>query len=252
MSWIKKTYYKLISSKSSLVLKTDFDDHKASIVISSFKRIPNVIRIVEEYLNYELLSEIIIWHNGPEKLNVPFSDKKIRTIESDDFGLASRYAAALLSSSDTVLLQDDDIVLPESSLNTIVRAKLEYPQKTICIEGKVPHADGTYGKTVKPKPGQKMDCDIHLNRLVCTNKEAVPAFFTFLHRTKLSLDPKAGGGEDIVYSYAITEKTGEKPLAVGVEFTNLESSNAISKRYGNQHANRTKIMNVCLETCINK
>ena len=242
MDWIKKKYYQLTSAKKGNLYK---DHEGCTLILSSFKRHENVKEILAAYTNYSLLDEIIVWHNGPEKLNLDPSLKNIKIIESDDLGLASRYAAGLLASNSTVLLQDDDIFFEEGSLEQIVDASKSNPNRTITSEGKIPHKDGTYGKGIKPKIGKEVECEIHLNRLICTKRDFIPHFFSALYKTGLSLNPKTGGGEDIVYSYAITNLTGKKPLAVGVKYTNLSNEEAISDRHGKQHINRTDIMNVC-------
>jgi|TARA_R100001015_G_C4629728_1_gene190800 hypothetical protein len=242
MNWIKKKYYQAISAEEGNLYS---NSDGCTLILSSFKRPKNVKKILAAYMDYALLDEIIIWHNGPEKLDIGAFDEDVKIIESNDLGLASRYAAGLLASNDIVLLQDDDIFFEEESLRIIVNESIKNPERTITSEGKIPHKDNTYGKGIKPGIGEKIECEIHLNRLVCTKREFIPHFFSTLYKTGLSLNPRTGGGEDIVYSYAITNFTGKKPLAVGVSYKNLSSKEAISDRYGNQHANRTDIMKIC-------
>lgn len=244
MNWVKKKYFELTSAKP--VKLTERQTNRFSLVVSSFSREKNVIDIVNQYSTYACFAEIIVWHNGSNPLQFDYNDQKVKIINSDDMGLASRYAAALLAKSRTVFLHDDDLVVPESSFIEMAEKHTEL-NRTISIEGKIPHSDGTYGKTVKPSIGTEEECEIHLNRCICTSRPTISSFFTFLNETELTLNPKGGGGEDIVYSYAARLVTGNKPLALGVPFKNLDSSVAISARFGNQHTNRTTIMKICQE-----
>ena len=156
MSWLKKKYYESISAKDQEVLVKDQD--KVSLVLSSYARLDNVRNIVDQYQHYNLLDEIIIWHNGPESLSLKGVSDHVRIIESTDMGLSSRYAAGLLASGNYLLFQDDDLVIPEKELAGLVLELKNNPPRTLCIQGKVPHTDGSYGKAIKPKIGQKTEC----------------------------------------------------------------------------------------------
>ncbi|MFT7313634.1 MAG: hypothetical protein ACI9J5_001773 [Paraglaciecola sp.] len=243
INWVKKVFYAAISAKESEIFSTK--DLGSTMIISSFMRLENIQKILEHYNKYKILTEIIVWHNGPDKLDIKNIGQKIKIIESDDMGLMSRYAAALLAKTELVFLHDDDLLLPEKSLLKMLQLHIDGDRRTISIEGKIPHSDGSYGQSIKPKIGDSIECEIHLNRCICTSKSIIPAFFAFLYKTGLSLSPQAGGGEDIVYSYAARTVTNKRPLAVGLSFENLDNQAAISNREGNQHKNRSKMMKVC-------
>lgn len=240
-------YYQLTKAQSKPVID-DQVNLGVSLVISSYMRMDNVKRVLNSYVSYDIFSEIIIWHNGPSKFDWDLGKSdKVKLIQSHDLGLASRFAAGLLARNNLVCFQDDDILIEESNWKRLIDAKEQNPNSTICVEGKIPYKDGTYGRAIKPKPGKVMHCEIHLNRAFCTNQVHLGYFFPFWQRTQLSLSPEVGGGEDIVYSYAVSSKTKESPIAIGIEFENLESDHAISNRSGNQHHNRTSIMKICKE-----
>ncbi|MEP0369352.1 MAG: hypothetical protein ABJN36_02335 [Cyclobacteriaceae bacterium] len=243
MNWLKKKYYQAISAKSydQTVSKTE----GTTLILSSFAREDNIKQLVDSYSRYSVFNEIIIWHNGQNKLEIPNKPPETKIINSDDLGLSSRYAAGLLACNDTVFFHDDDLILPEESFVELINEKNNNPDRTYCIQGKVPHSDNTYGKAVKPAIGERRPCDIHLNKVICVSRKLIPSYFNMWYDTGLDLDPKGGGGEDIVFSYAVRKLTGQKPLVVGVKFKNLDGSAAISSRYGNQHVNRTQVMKVC-------
>ena len=243
MNWIKKSLYAATSSKETEICNAK--NLGSAMIISSFMRLENIQKILDQYNKYDILTDIIVWHNGPDKLNLKYLGQKIKSIESDYMGLMSRYAAALLAKTEFVFLHDDDLFVSEESLLKMLQLHINGDNRTISIEGKIPHSDGSYGQSIKPKMGETIECEIHLNRCICTSKSIIPAFFTFLYKTGLSLSPKAGGGEDIVYSYAARAVTKQRPLAVGVSFQNMDNQSAISNREGNQHKNRTKMMKVC-------
>lgn len=220
-----------------------------TVVLSSFARLSNIELIVSTYLDYLEVDELIVWHNGPTPLPPLGQHPKLRTIVSDDLGLSTRFAAALLARHEQIFLHDDDLLVPPQTFRLLSKYYRQDPTRTYAIEGKNPRANNTYGQPVRVLPGWTCPCEIHLNRLLCTSRSLIPHFFELWRATELSLDPMFGGGEDIVYSYAVTAQTSKRPLLVGVPFQNLPKSEAISDRLGNQHANRTKIMHICQKTC---
>lgn len=245
LTWIKKKWYQLLSSKEANVY---LDESKTySLVLSSFNREENVKKILDQYLAYSSLSEIIVWHNGSNPFLYETGSQKLKLINSDDLGLATRYAAALLVKNEILFLQDDDLLVPEETLQYMANKHSEM-NTTTTIEGKKPHSDGSYGVAVKPSMGEVEECEVHLNRCICTSKTLIPSFFSFWFKTQLSLTTLAGGGEDIVYSFAARLASGNRPVALGVKYQNLTDPSAISNRAGNQHRNRTKILHCCQNT----
>lgn len=244
MNWFKKKFFEATSAKDADIMSQE--EEGFSLILSSYSREENILKLLEEYSTYNCFSQIIVWHNGKNLLKLGNRTDHIYLINSDDMGLSSRYAAGLLAKNEIVFLHDDDLIVPEDSFLKMAEKHIQLG-RTISIHGKIPHSDGSYGKAIKPSIGSEEECEIHLNRCICTSKSIIPSFFSFLYKTKLSLDPKGGGGEDMIYSYAARVKTGLKPIALGVEFQNLDSREAISNRFGNQHKNRTKIMKVCQE-----
>ena len=141
MQWIKKLFYAAISAKQAEIFNSK--DPGSTMIISSYMRLDNIQHILNEYQKYDILTDIIVWHNGPDKLNLKYLGQKIRIIESDDMGLMSRYAAALLAKTEFVFLHDDDLFVPEESLLKMLQLHINGDKRTISIEGKIPHSDGS-------------------------------------------------------------------------------------------------------------
>ena len=153
MNWIKKKYFELTAAPAINVLADKTP--KYSLILSSFSREENVALIISKYSKYDCFGEIIVWHNGLKPLPLKYDTNKVRVINSDDMGLSSRYAAALLAKSETIFLHDDDLLVPEDTFVKMAHKHRE-TLATISIEGKNPYPDGTYGMPVKPKNGEEI------------------------------------------------------------------------------------------------
>src|ERR1700751_3010807 len=108
-----------------------------SVILLNWKRLNNVINNINHYMSYNLVDEIIIFNNNPNLDLKKISNSKITVIESSgDMGLYTRFAAAGLAKNSCILHCDDDILIPEITVNELYKHWLN--DKTIChgIEGR--------------------------------------------------------------------------------------------------------------------
>ena len=87
-------------------------------VILNWKRPANVQRIVAGWLAGDLVTEAIVWNNNPDAPLGPIAGAKVINA-GQDLGLYTRFAAACLAQHEFVLIQDDDLELPRTSLDTL-------------------------------------------------------------------------------------------------------------------------------------
>jgi hypothetical protein len=77
------------------------------------------------------------------------------------------------------------------------------------------------------------------------NRRWVSRYFDAVSAMGLDIDAARGGGEDIVFSYAMRAATGQRPLVVPGHYEDLIARHALANRNGSQVADRTRIMQAC-------
>lgn len=91
---------------------------RVSAILLSYRREPNVRRIISILRRHPAIDEIIVWNNNRD---VPFVEPGVKVINSaENFLCIARYAAALLARNDTIYFQDDDILVPPVALDAFL------------------------------------------------------------------------------------------------------------------------------------
>ena len=76
-----------------------------TLVMLSWKRISNLIAAIEEEFDGTLVSEVIVWNNNPEEDLTGRLPANVRLIQTnEDFGMRTRFGAALFARNDCILL----------------------------------------------------------------------------------------------------------------------------------------------------
>src|SRR5438093_1447964 len=70
------------------------DGPAATVILLNWQRPSNVRTILDVYTRYRRIAEIIVWNNNPD-LTFTHSDPKVRSVNSGELGLSTRWAAAL-------------------------------------------------------------------------------------------------------------------------------------------------------------
>src|SRR5207245_1771984 len=73
------------------------DGPAATVILLNWQRLSNVRTILDVYTRYRWIAEIIVWNNNPE-LTFTHRHPKVRSVNSGELGLSTRWAAALLAS----------------------------------------------------------------------------------------------------------------------------------------------------------
>ena len=166
-----------------------------SLIILNWKRVNNVINSVNHYMSYKLIDEIIIFNNNPDLDLRRFFNSKITIIESSkDMGLYSRFASAGLAKNHCILHCDDDIFIPEITVNELYRNWQK--NKTIChgIEGRLIKNEYNTNNVIG-------DVHVVLTRCLMASKANCLSAFEFtIYFDDLYSEP-TGNGEDIILSY---------------------------------------------------
>jgi hypothetical protein len=215
----------------------------ATVVILNWQRPANVRAIVDCYVGYRRVAEIMVWNNNGDQ-TFAYDHPKVRVIQSAELGLNTRWAAALLAEYRCVIVADDDLIADEDTIEALIESYRHDPDRAYTLHGRNPTPANEYALHVEyvREPTEAM---MHLTRLTCLARQHVPHYFVALEELGLRIDPATGGGEDIVMSFAVTRATGKRPLVLPGRYRDLLSPSAIANRYGPQREYRTQIMRRC-------
>jgi Glycosyl transferase family 64 domain len=215
----------------------------ATVIILNWRRWANVRAILDAYTRYRHIAEIIVWNNNPD-LRFNYSHPKVRSVNSDELGLSTRWAAALLASHGCIIVADDDLIADENTIDRLIDWWRLDSDRVYTLHGRNPTSDNDYGTHVD-HVREPTEAVMHLTRLACLDRRHVPHYFLALEELGLRIDPASGGGEDIVMSFALTRATGKRPLVVPGSYRDLLAPGGIANRYGSQRQRRTLIMRRC-------
>jgi hypothetical protein len=167
-----------------------------TVIILNWARPQNTVANLNRYASYRLVSQILCFNNGPSLRRFgPLPQKCVLVEASRDLGLYSRFAAASLAKTDAVLHTDDDIFVPEATVEALYKFWRGAPH---CCHG-------LFGRSVRPVYQTNNvfgPVEVVLTRaLICsrmTNNWALSAVHLF---DDLRSEPH-GNGEDIILSFA--------------------------------------------------
>lgn len=218
-----------------------------SLVMLSWERVNNVINNVKTYANYKLINEIIIFnnHNGYNLRGL--SSEKITVIESSqDMGLYSRFAAAGLAHNPCIMHCDDDLLVPEETINELYKCWLKLPN--IC--------HGTQGRSITDRYETQDvygDVPIVLTRCMLVSKtNCILALNNSSLFEDLVCEPE-GNGEDIILSFTSMYHSKYLNKSYHLPFFNYDDykenskgqTHSIHKRWKHHIEHRTRVVNRC-------
>jgi hypothetical protein len=196
---------------------------------------------------YRLVKEIIVFNNNPTSNLRQIGNNKVTVIESSrDLGLYPRYAAAGLARSTCVLHCDDDLFIPEETVNGLYRHWSA--NEGIChgLEGR--RIGNEYNTT-------NAIGDVHViltrclmvSRINCLSAYRFTPWFD-----DLPGEPR-GNGEDIILSYVSMYNSGNYNRTYHGRYYNYPNyirnpdgtSDAIHQKYPHHLRHRTAVVRRC-------
>ena len=220
---------------------------KISVIMLSWERVDNVLNSVSRYLTYKLIDEIIVFNNNSKYSLRAMANDKVTVIESSkDMGLYSRFAAAGLAHNLCVMHCDDDLFVPEETVNTLYECWSNAPG--IC--------HGTHGRKFTDKynvDDAYGDVPIVLTRCMMVSKtNCISALGFSTYFLDLLCEPE-GNGEDIILSFVSmsNSKSLNKSYRLphfnynGYKHDKNDAGNSIHTRWKYHVQHRTNIINRC-------
>jgi|TARA_B100001105_G_C22386504_1_gene442197 2-polyprenyl-3-methyl-5-hydroxy-6-metoxy-1,4-benzoquinol methylase len=212
-----------------------------TLVMLSWKRISNLIAAIEAEFDGTLVSEVIVWNNNPEEDLTGRLPENVRLIQtSEDFGMRTRFGAALFAHNDCILLHDDDLIIPTTSIQTLYNHWKDTPEIMHGIFGRIPKHDNTYASPIRDGV-----CEMVVGRCMMLHRQYCADFFTMEREMPAREDHSAlHGQEDILMSYYVADKAGRHNKVHRVPIEELLSNESICERPGHDEQ-RTEFMHKC-------
>lgn len=211
-------------------------------VILNWKRPANVARILAGWRAGGIVSEAIVWNNNAAE---PFHHDWAKVINAaQDLGLYTRFAAACLAAHECVLIQDDDLEVPEPTLHLLHEAWCKDADVVHGLFGRVAKADGSYD----PRNAPAGEAPVVLCRGLLTHRKYVSAFFATaaLFAEIQSESAPRGNGEDILFSYTAQRISGRPNRIHRLPVSELPAPHSIHGRNWSAHlAHRSRLMRAC-------
>jgi hypothetical protein len=212
-----------------------------TIVTLNWMRPSNIINNLYQYSSYRRVSQVICFNNGPPLGRCAKIPVKCVLIEaSTDLGVYTRLAAASLARTNAVFHTDDDILIPEETLEVLFRAWIAAPHS----------CHGLFGRAVRPVY-QKSDIfgpvEVVLTRaLICSrqvNDWALSATHLFEHLPSVP----HGNGEDIILSFAAMALSRSLNYAHRLQYKDYENEGAhgIHRRWLHHYEHRRRVVDRC-------
>jgi hypothetical protein len=220
---------------------------QATAILLSWKRVKNVVnQIIPELCKCGSIGEIILWN---QNANVKLAGKlppKVKVLDSTyNFTVFARYAAAVLARNPVVYYQDDDLLVPASSITELLTKWQEDPQVVHGLFGRRLRVDGAYSWEDRHGP-----VPILITRSVMVSKAAAVEAGRHEHALK-DIWPRpvtVGNGEDIVLSVSTYSRNpGMLNRAYVLPHRGLSNQNAISLGDPNHNEHRTRVVRACEE-----
>ena len=199
-----------------------------SAVILNWKRKENLPAIVAELSKSLALKEIILWNNNREVALVSGEAKVIVINSSHNYICHARYAAALIASYESILFQDDDLLLPVQTVETLLQRQKAEPARIHGLFGRRLKS-GHYAELVD---GVDAEVPILAGRCLMFKRELALDYFKLVNQPPL-LDIKRSSGvdlDDLVFSYAVRISTGNLHRTWALPFSELPSPHPLCEK----------------------
>ena len=226
-------------------------ENMISLVSLHWKRTDNTHLIVDGLKHHPLISEVIVWNNNSE-VHLECSEGVRVVNSSDDFGLNTRFATALLAANDCILTVDDDILPNLKTVDYLFRYWEDGPEILHTLHGRTPTRENEYAEDIDGKPEwidhpflcQYAEAEISLTRCTMYHKQHAVRYFDLHSKIKDREHSTLNNGEDIILSYIARSISGEMNRVYSLPSSELHAPHAIHQRAGHREY-RTHLMRRC-------
>jgi hypothetical protein len=167
-----------------------------TVVMLNWARPEYTISNIHRYATYGIVNRILCFNNGSplDRSKIAPTNKCVLIEASENMGLYARFAVASLATTDAIFHTDDDIGVPEGTLNALYAYWLRAPLS----------CHGLYGRPARPAYQQSHafgPVEIVLTRALLCSRQVNNAALSATHLFDDLLGVPHGNGEDIILSF---------------------------------------------------
>ena len=169
---------------------------------------------VAQYIDYSLISEVLVFSNAGSTLNFcSIAKQPTLIIANADLGLYTRYAAAVLARNECILHVDDDILVPEPTVERLYSHWCSDPEICHSLHGRNVQAgysrEDVFGSV-----------EVVLTRCLMVSRTLCAHALAHVHTFDDMVCEPYGNGEDIILSFTAVQQSGRLNRAHRLPFTN--------------------------------
>jgi Glycosyl transferase family 64 domain len=212
-----------------------------TVVTLNWARPGCLLRNLHLYGSYGIVDRVICFNNGPPLCRASDLPRKCVLIEaSTDMGLYPRLAVASLARSEAILHTDDDIWVPESTLEALLASWRQAPSS----------CHGLYGRAVRPdyEPRDVFGpVEVVLTRAVVCSRRVNNAALSATPLFDDIVGVPHGNGEDIILSFAAITLSRSLNVAYRLpsEDYPVPADTAIHRRWPGHLSHRQRVVARC-------
>lgn len=212
-----------------------------TVVILNWARPFYVSMNLERYASYDIVKQVVCFNNGPPLERTRALPRKCVLIESSkDLGLYSRLAAASLATTSAIFHTDDDIGVPEATINELFGFWRRAQSSCHGLHGRLVHPVYQTSDVFGP-------VEVVLTRaLICSRQVNNAALYAAGLFDDLNPVPR-GNGEDIILSFAAMAISRSLNFAYRLEAENypVGEEHAIHRRWRDHFKHRQQVVSRC-------
>jgi hypothetical protein len=211
-----------------------------TVVMLNWARPESALKNVRRYSYYSIVRNIFLFNNGATLSRASLPSKCVLVESSENLGVYPRLAIASLATTDAILHTDDDLTLPEASMNALYSY---WASANRCCHG-------LYGRATWPtyQLGDVFGpVEVVLTRaLLCSRRVNNLALSSIDRFDDLKARPR-GNGEDIILSFAGLAVSGKFNFAHQLPAFNCGGNEhfAIHRSWAGHLEHRKKVVTRC-------
>lgn len=213
-----------------------------SSMLLNWKRPANSRQIISGWEQSSLITEVFVWNNDIATSVRTLNASALTVDASANAGVYPRFLLPCLATNECVLIQDDDLLIPEDTIARLYCHWKRDPYVIHGIFGRNRRSDGTYGAAVL---GDR-EAPVILTRIAMLHRMYFSLFWSCVNDFRAiqrAAIPK-GNGEDIIMSYVVRRHSGRLNKVHRLKVIELPAPYAICD-LETHYLHRTRLMHFC-------
>jgi hypothetical protein len=211
-----------------------------TVVTLNWARPDSLVRNLHQYASYRIVDQVLCFNNGRPLKAGKLPRKCVLVEASQNIGLYARFALASLARTEAIFHTDDDIFVPETTLDILLGSWRHAPGSCHGLHGRVARPKYQLGDVFGP-------VEVVLTRAVLCSRRVNNAA---LSSTPLFDDITGvphGNGEDIILSFVAISMSRSLNFAYRLDAEDhpVDADTAIHRRWSGHLKHRQRIVRRC-------